>query len=97
MEIYKLHRLIFTDGDIRDFLRLPLLYGFLLGLSLVLVSRDKRFLIFYMLMLFAVLLTLTFYTSERLRMFLDPVFIVIASYGLSEQFKLVKQRLAKAS
>lgn len=92
MEIYKLHRLVFTPGPIRNFMRFPVLYCFFFGLILLIASGDKRFLILSMLILYAVFSTLIFYTFERLRMVIDPAFIVIASYGLSEQVKLVKQK-----
>ena len=44
----------------------------------------------YMLLIFSFLSTLAFYTNERLRMYVDPTFILIASYGLSELFRLIK-------
>ena len=92
MEMYKLHRLIFTPGAVRNLLRFPLVYCFFFGLILLLASGDERFLVFYMLMLYAVFSTLVFYTGERLRMSIDPTFIMIASYGLFEQIELVKHR-----
>lgn len=95
MAMYKLHRLIFTPGAVRDLLRFPLVYCFFLGLILLLVSGDRRFVVFYLLLLSAVFVTLLFYTSERLRMGIEPTFIVIASYGLIEQIKFVKQRTNK--
>jgi 4-amino-4-deoxy-L-arabinose transferase-like glycosyltransferase len=95
MAMYKLHRLIFTPGAVRDLLRFPLVYCFFLGLILLLVSGDRRFVVFYLLLLSAVCITLLFYTSERLRMGIEPTFIVIASYGLIEQIKFVKQRTNK--
>jgi 4-amino-4-deoxy-L-arabinose transferase-like glycosyltransferase len=92
MGIYKLHRLIFTPGSIRNLARAPVLYCFCFGLVLLLSSGDKRFLILYMFILYAVGSTLVFYMNERLRMVIDPTFIMIASYGLSEQIKLVKRK-----
>jgi 4-amino-4-deoxy-L-arabinose transferase-like glycosyltransferase len=91
MLVYKLHRLVFTPGAIRDLLRFPLVYLFFFGLILMLVSGDKRFLIFYMFILFAIFITLPFYTSERLRMVLDPTFIIVASFGLSQQISLINK------
>jgi hypothetical protein len=93
--MYKLHRLIFTLGAVRDLLRFPLVYCFFFGLILLLVSGDRRFGVFYLLLLSAVFITLLFYTSERLRMGIEPTFIVIASYGLTEQIKLIKRRANK--
>jgi 4-amino-4-deoxy-L-arabinose transferase-like glycosyltransferase len=95
MAMYKLHRLIFTLGAVRDLLRFPLVYCFFFGLILLLVSGDRRFGVFYLLLLSAVFITLLFYTSERLRMGIEPTFIVIASYGLTEQIKLIKRRANK--
>jgi 4-amino-4-deoxy-L-arabinose transferase-like glycosyltransferase len=95
MAMYKLHRLIFTPGAVRDLLRFPLVYCFFFGLILLLVSGDRRFVVFYLLLLYAVIITLLFYMNERLRMSIEPTLIVIASYGLTEQIKLVKQRVNK--
>ena len=92
MGIYKLHRLIFTPGAIRNLVRSPVLYCFCFGLVLLLSSGDKRFLILYVFMFYAVSSTLVFYMNERLRMVIDPTFIMIASYGLSEQIELVKRK-----
>jgi hypothetical protein len=83
--------LIFTPGAIRDFIRFPLVYFFFFGLILLLVSGDKRFIIFYMMILFAIIVTAVFYTNERLRMVLDPTFIVLAGFGLSRQIMLLKR------
>jgi 4-amino-4-deoxy-L-arabinose transferase-like glycosyltransferase len=95
MGIYKLHRLIFTPGAVRNLVRFPLVYCFFFGLILLLVSGDRRYAILYMLMLYAVFITLIFYTSERIRMGVDLALIVIASYGIVEQIKFVRQRANK--
>jgi 4-amino-4-deoxy-L-arabinose transferase-like glycosyltransferase len=95
MGIYKLHRLIFTPGALRNLVRFPLVYCFFFGLILLLVSGDRRYAIFYMLILYSVSITLMFYTSERIRMGVDLAVIVIASYGIVEQIKFVRQRANK--
>ena len=56
------------------------------------MSGDKRYAILYMLLLYAVFITLVFYTSERIRMGVDLAVIVIASYGLVEQIRYVRQQ-----
>jgi hypothetical protein len=91
MELYKLHRLIFAGGAVRNLFRFPLLYSFVFGLIiLLLASKSERpLLILYMLIAFSVLTTLVFYTNPRLRMSVDPAFIIILSYGLIEQIRMI--------
>jgi 4-amino-4-deoxy-L-arabinose transferase-like glycosyltransferase len=92
MELYKLHRLVFSDGAIRNLFRFPFLYSFVFGLTLLLASENKRpFLIFYTLIVFSIFSTLVFYTNERLRLFIDPAFIIISTYGVFEQIRIIKE------
>jgi hypothetical protein len=93
--IFKLNRLIFTNGTVRNLLRFPLVYLFFFGLILLLVSGNKRFVVFYMLLLYVFLSTLLFYTNERLRMVMDPTLIIIASYGLIQQVKLIEDTIRR--
>jgi 4-amino-4-deoxy-L-arabinose transferase-like glycosyltransferase len=96
LELYKLCKLILSDGAIRQLLRFPWLYLFVFGLIFMLTSGNHRpFLILYVLIAYSILTTLVFYTCERLRMYIDPVFYTIASYGLSEFLGLTKRRLAQ--
>jgi hypothetical protein len=56
----------------------------------LLASKSERpLLILYMLIAFSVLTTLVFYTNPRLRMSVDPAFIIILSYGLIEQIRMI--------
>ena len=97
MEVYKLYRFMYKTGakETQNLLRLPLIYCFFFGLFLLGASGDKRFVIIYILLLYALCSTLIFYPNERFRLVSDPTIVVIACYGFSEQIGLIKERLAK--
>lgn len=94
MELYKLYRFMYKSGatETQNLFRLPFIYCFFFGLFLLLASRNKRFLIIYLLLLYALSSALIFYPSERFRVAIDPILAIVAAYGLREQIGLIKSR-----
>ena len=92
MMVAKLNQLVLSAGAVENLLRLPVVYCFLLGLGLLVVSGDRRFLSLYLVLASGVAAALLFYAAPRLRMPFDMVVLLIASYGLGEQLRVLEER-----
>lgn len=93
MEIAKLNRLFLSAGPAENLFRFPLVYFGVFGVLSILVDPGlrRRFAAGFAVLAYGTATALLFYVNNRLKIAMDAVLLMTASYGFWKQVEVLRQ------